>query len=66
MPESTTIFSVEAAGYVLNQTNEFVCLGGNVNHNADLSSEVVRRICNAWCRFRKYALELYGRPRAPP
>ena len=28
MPESTTIFSVETAGQVYNQTNEFVYLGG--------------------------------------
>ena len=28
MPESTAIFSVEAAGQVYNQTNEFVYLGG--------------------------------------
>ena len=47
MPESTVIFSVEAAGQVYNQTNEFVYLGGNVNHNADLSIEVDRRIRNA-------------------
>ena len=58
MPESTAIFSVEAAGQVYNQTNEFVYLGGNVNHNADLSIEVDRRIRNAWCSFRKYTLEL--------
>ena len=30
MPESTAIFSVEAAGQVYNQTNEFVHLEGNV------------------------------------
>ena len=54
MPESTAIFSVEAAGQVYYQTNEFVYLGGNVNHNADLSAEVDRRIRNAWCSFRKY------------
>ena len=36
MPESTTIFSVEAVGQVYNQMNEFVYLGGNVNHNANL------------------------------
>ena len=48
MPKSTAIFSVEAAGQVYNQTNEFVYLGGNVNHNSDLSVEVDRRICNAW------------------
>ena len=65
MPESTAIFSVEAAGQVYNQTNEFVYLGGNVNHNADLSIEVDRRIRNAWCSFRKCTLELYDRPSAP-
>ena len=63
MPESTATFSVEAAGQVYNQTNEFVYLGGNVN--ADLSIEVDRRIRNAWCNFRKYTLELYDRPSAP-
>ena len=58
-------FSVEVAGQVYNQTKEFVYLGGNVNHNADLSIEVSRRIRNAWCSFRKYTLELYDRPSAP-
>ena len=53
MPESTATFSVEAAGQVYNQT---VYLGGNVNHNADLSIEVDRRIRNAWCSFRKCTL----------
>ena len=57
--ESTAIFSVEAAGQVYNQTNEFVYLGGGVNHNADLSIEVGRRIRNALCSFQKYTLELY-------
>ena len=65
MPESTATFSVEAAGQVYNQTNDFVYLGGNVNHNADLSIEVDRRIRNAWCSFRMYTLELYDRPSAP-
>ena len=31
--KSAAIFSVEAAGQVCSQTNEFVYLGGNVNHN---------------------------------
>ena len=44
LPESTATFSVEAAGQVYNQTNEFVYLGGTVNHNADLSIEVDRRL----------------------
>ena len=65
MSESTATFSVEAASQVYNQTNEFVYLGGNVNHNADLSIEVDRRIRNAWCSFRKYTLEDYDRPSAP-
>ena len=47
MAESTATFSVEAAGQVYRQTNEFVYLGGNINHNADLSIEVDRRIRNA-------------------
>ena len=45
-----------------NQTDEFVNLGGNVNHNADLSIEVDRRIRNAWCSFRNF--ELYDRSSA--
>ena len=65
MPECTATFSVEAAGQVYNQTNEFVYLGGNVNQNADQSIEVDRRVRNAWCSFRKYTLELYSRPSAP-
>ena len=64
MPESTAIFSVEAAPQEYNQTNEFIYLGGNVSHNADLSIEVDRRIRNAWCSFRKYTLKLYVRPSA--
>ena len=47
MPESTALFSVEAAGQVYNQTNEFVYLEGNVSYNADLSMEVGQRIRNA-------------------
>ena len=65
MSEPTAIFRVEAAGQVYNQTNEFVNLGGNVNHNADLSIEIDRRIRNEWCSFRKYTLELYDRPSVP-
>ena len=63
-PESIATFSVEAAGQVYNQTNEFVYLEGNVNHNVDLSIEIDRRIHNAWCSFRKYTLEPYDRPSA--
>ena len=65
MLESATTFSVEAAGQVYSQTNEFVNLGENVNHNADLSIEVNRRIRHAWCTFRKHTVEVYDRPSAP-
>ena len=53
MPASIAIFSAEAVGQVYNQTNVFLYLGGNVNHNADLYIEVDRRTRNAWCSFRK-------------
>ena len=65
MPESTATFSVESADQVYNQTNEFIYLGGKVNHDVDLSIEVNRRIRNARCSSRKYTLELYDRPSAP-
>ena len=48
MPESITTFSVEATSVVYNQSNEFAYLGGNINHDADRSIEIKRRICNAW------------------
>ena len=47
------------------QPNKFEYLGGNVNHNADLSIKFERCIRNAWCSFRKYTLEVYDRPSAP-
>ena len=58
VPESTAIFSIEAAGQVYNQMNGFVYFRVNVNYNVDLSIEVYRRIRNAWCSFRKCTLEL--------
>ena len=45
MPESTATF-IEAASQVYSETNAFVYLGGNGNHNADLSIGVDRRIRN--------------------
>ena len=33
MPEAIAIFNVEVADQVYNQTNEFIHLRGNVNHN---------------------------------
>ena len=47
MPESTAILSVKVAGQVYNETNEVIYLGGNVNHNPDLSLELNQRIRNA-------------------
>ena len=63
IPDVATTFSVEA-GQVYKQAHDFVYLGGDINHEADLSI-VNRRIRNAWCSFRKYSLELYDRPSAP-
>ena len=59
MPDATATFSVEAVGQVYKQTHEFVYLGGNVNHHADLSIEVDRRIRNAWCSSREYFRKLH-------
>ena len=65
MSDAASTFSVEAAGQVYKQTHDFVYLGGNVNHHADLSIEIDRRIRNVWCSFRTYFLELYDQPSAP-
>ena len=64
IPASIATFSIEVAGQVYKQTNEFVHLGGNADHNSDVSIEVNWRIRNAWCSFRKCNLELYDRPSA--
>ena len=57
--------NIEAAKQVYNQTSEFVYLGENVCHNADLSIEVNRRVRNPWFSLRKYTIEHYDRPGAP-
>ena len=62
IPDAATTFSVGAAVQVYKQAHDFVYLGGNINHDADLSIEVDWRIRNAWCSFRKYSLELHDRP----
>ena len=65
MSEFTATFSVETESQKYSQTNEFVYLRRTVHPSSNLSIEVNRRICNAWCSFRKYTLELYDRPSAP-
>ena len=65
MLKPIAVSNIEGVGQVYNQTNALVQFGGSVNHNADLSIEVNRRIRNAWCSFRKYTLELYYGPSAP-
>ena len=65
MLESTAIYSVEATGQVYNQTNEVVYLGGNINHNADLSIEVNRRIRNTWYSFWTHSQRLASPYRRP-
>ena len=64
MLESTAIFNVQAAGYVYTNDERVRIPRGELNHNADLSIEVDRRIHNAWCTFRKCTLELNDRPSA--
>ena len=50
------------------ETLYFVLVGVSV-HDFNIRQgtyiEVDRRICNAWCSFRKYTLELHDRPSAP-
>ena len=65
-PKSTAMFSVEAAGQVYNQTNEFVYLEGNVKPQCrPVHRGRPAHTLNAWCSFRKYTLELYDRPSVP-
>ena len=40
-PETTATLNVEAAGQMYSQTNECVCLVGDVNNNADLYIEAI-------------------------
>ena len=66
MLEATTILYVEEPGQVYNQTNEFVYLGGNVNHNADRSIVVDRRIrTTVWYNVWKYKLDVSDSTSAP-
>ena len=55
-PESTVIFSVEAAGQVYNQTKEFVYLE-SVNYNTNLSIEVNQHLRSAFYSFKSAPLK---------
>ena len=44
IPDAATTFSVGTAGQVYKQAHHFVYLGGNINHDADPSINVDRRI----------------------
>ena len=46
------------------QRDERVCIPREKRQPKSI--EVDRRVRNAWCSFRKYTLELYDRPSAPP
>ena len=52
-------FTVTAAGQVYKETDEFVCLGGSISANRDLSIEVRRRVQKAWACFGRYKMEIY-------
>ena len=66
MPESTAIFSVEAAGQVYNHMNEFVYLGGGAPTTMPACPlRSTGAYATHGCSFWKYTLDLYDRPSAP-
>ena len=66
IPESTAIFSVEAARPdVLPNERVRIPRGERQPQCRPVHREVDRRIRSAWCSFRKYTLELYDRASAP-
>ena len=62
----TYVFGFYTHIVVYKQAHDFVYLGGNIYHDANLSIEVDRRIRNAWCGFRDYTFELYDWPSVSP
>ena len=65
MPESTAIFSVEAAGQVYNKTNEFVYLGGKRQPQRRPVHRGRPAHAQRMVQLPKYTLKLYDRPSAP-
>ena len=57
-------FTINAAGQVFKQTNEFVYLDGAITTDTDLSIEISRRLQRAWAYFQRYKMEIYDRPGA--
>ena len=55
-------FTINAAGQVHKEKIEFVCLGGAITANRDLSIEMTLRLQRAWARFQRYKMEIYDRP----
>ena len=55
-------FTINAAGMVYKQTIEFVCLGGAINADRDLSTETTLRLQRAWACFQWYKMEIYDYP----
>ena len=55
-------FSINAAGQVYQQKIEFVCLGGAITADRDLSIEKTRRLQRAWACFQRHKMEISDRP----
>ena len=55
-------FKINAASHVHKQTIEFVYLGGAITADRDLSIEKTKRLRKACACFRRYKIEIVGRP----
>ena len=56
---------IAAAGQKYHQVHQFVCLGGLIIEDADITRYINRRTKTAWGYFRKFSTELFDRPSAP-
>ena len=56
---------IAAAGQKYHQVHQFVCLGGLITEDADITRGINRRTKIAWGRFSKFSTELFDRPSAP-
>ena len=61
-PATKIVFN--ATGQQYRQTTSFTYLGGTVTETPNLSDEIDRRIRAGWMGFKRYARELYDRPKA--
>ena len=53
---------ISSRGQVYKHTIEFVCLGGAITADRELSAEITRRLQRAWACFQRCKMETYDRP----